>query len=348
MAVVAASDSPIARYRLRTRLGRVDGEPQRKPRIGRRLATLALLVALAVALVLAVPGLEGVRQEISHMNPRFVAVAVVLELASDVGFVVVFRLFFDRLSARDGRLLAWTEEGSGALLPGGGAGGLAIGGWLIHLTGVPTAWIVRRSGALFCLTSAVNGVALIGSGLALAAGVSGPHDFVLTVLPALLVALLTLAVVALPRILRSRRRAPRWVRSIGGFVEEAEQITFKQPNWRLLGALAYLGFDMAAFAICLKAVGATPSFPALIMAYNIGYLANAVPIPASIGVLDAGLAGALVLYGVSATHAVAAVLVYRAIALWIPGVGGLLAYLRVRPRLTRARRPTPAAGDGCK
>jgi uncharacterized membrane protein YbhN (UPF0104 family) len=338
MAAVASSDPPLASHRLRTRLSRVKEGPHTQPHIWKRLATLGLLVALAVALVLAVPGLEGVREEISHINPRFLAVAVALELASDIGFVVVFRLFFDRLPAGDARLLAWTEEASGVLLPGGGAGGLAIGGWLIHLTGVPTAWIVRRSGALFLITSAVNGVALVGAGLALAAGVAGAYDFVLTLLPALLVALVTLAVVALPRILRSRPRAPRWVRSVGGFVQEAEQITFKRPNWRLLGALAYLGFDMAAFAICLKAVGPTPSFLAVIMAYNLGYLANALPIPASIGVLDAGLSGALVLYGVSATHAVAAVLVYRAIALWIPGVGGLLAYLRLRPRLARARR----------
>jgi uncharacterized membrane protein YbhN (UPF0104 family) len=342
MAAVASSDPPAARRRLRSlRAGvRVTGRPPGRPGLGRRLATVGLLGALGLALLLAVPGLAGVRQEITQINPRLPAVAVALELASDVSFVVLFRLFFDRLPARDARLLAWTEEGSGALLPGGGASGLAIGGWLIHLTGVPTGWIVRRSGALFLLSSAVNGVALIVSGLTLLAGVAGPHDFARTVLPAMLVALLALAVLALPRILRFWRRAPRWIRGISAFVQEAEQITFKHPTWRLLGALGYLGFDMAALAICLKAVGATPSFPALMMAYNIGYLANALPIPAGIGVVDAGLTGALVLYGVSATHAVAAVLVYRGIALWVPGLGGLVAYLRVRPRLTRPRHPT--------
>ena len=83
--------------------------------------------------------------------------AVARELASSVSFVIVFRLFFDRVARRDARALAWTEMASGALLPGGGAGGLAIGGWLMHLTGAPTRWIVRRSSGLFFLTSAVNG-----------------------------------------------------------------------------------------------------------------------------------------------------------------------------------------------
>ena len=44
---------------------------------------------------------------------------------------------------------------------------------------------------------------------------------------------------------------------------------------------------------------------------------------------------ALALYGVAPAHAAAAVLVYHAIALWVPGLGGLIGYLRVRPRLLK-------------
>jgi uncharacterized membrane protein YbhN (UPF0104 family) len=100
---------------------------------------------------------------------------------------------------------------------------------------------------------------------------------------------------------------------------------------------------MAVLWIALRALGHAPSVPALILAYNIGYLANMLPIPAGIGVLDAGLTGALLLYGVAPAHAAAAVLVYHAIALWVPGLGGLCAYLRLRPHLLqpgRADSPT--------
>lgn len=56
--------------------------------------------------------------------------------------------------------------------------------------------------------------------------------------------------------------------------------------------------------------------------------------------LDAGLARALALYGISAIHAAAAVLVYHAIALRIPGLGGFVDYMRLRPRLTpQPQRP---------
>jgi uncharacterized membrane protein YbhN (UPF0104 family) len=225
-------------------------------------------------------------------------------------------------------------------LPGGGAGGLAIGGWLIHLTGAPTAWIVRRSGGLFFLTSAVNGAAVIAAGLALLLGASGPHDFARAALPALVVAPLTLAVAALPLVIRARGGAPRFLRGISAGVEDAERTALRHPSWRLAGALGYLAFDIAVLWVCLRALGAAPSLPGLVLAYNIGYLANALPIPGGIGVLDAGLTGALALYGVAPAHAAAAVLVYHAVALWVPGLGGLLAYLRLRPRLIR---PEPCA-----
>ena len=118
-------------------------------------------------------------RSIERVNPLWIAVAVALELASDTSFVVVYRLFFDRLERRDARAIAWTSQAAGALLPGGGVGGYAIGGWLTRLTGQPAGWIVRRSSALFFLTSAVNAAAVIVPGALLLAGLPGPHEFLL-------------------------------------------------------------------------------------------------------------------------------------------------------------------------
>jgi uncharacterized membrane protein YbhN (UPF0104 family) len=289
---------------------------------------------LGLSLLGSVPALRPVLRSIGDISPFWVAVAVALELGSCVSFVVVFRLFFDQVGARDARALAWTAMASGALLPGGGVGGYAIGGWLIHLTGVPTSWIVRRSSGLFFLTSAVNGAAVIGAGLLLLAGVAGPHDFARAGLPVLLAGAATLVVVAVPGIVVRRRRTTRgWLDGVVVGIRDAQR-TAAQPNWRLLGALGYLGFDIAMLWVTFSAVGSVPPLPALVLGYSIGYLANTLPIPGGIGVLDAGLSGALLLYGASPDHVVAAVLVYHAIALWIPGAGGLIAYARLRPRLT--------------
>jgi uncharacterized membrane protein YbhN (UPF0104 family) len=279
-------------------------------------------------------------RDIGGIGAGWVALAVALELASGASFVVVFRLFFDDLEPRGARLLAWTEQGSGALLPGGGAGGLVIGGWLIHLTGAPIGRIARRSAGLFFLGGAVSSAALVGAGLALIAGAPGPHDFPTVGLPTVVAAVGTLLIAALPAILRSWPRAPRWLAATAVGVREAEQTTFRRhPSWRLGGALGYLAFDIAVLWVVLRAVGSSASIAAVILAYSIGYAADSLPVPGGIGVLDAGLTGALVLYGVSPVRAAAAVIVYHAIAFWVPGLGGLLAYLRLRPRLMRGGAP---------
>ena len=321
---------------------RPDGptQPDARPKVAARVTRLLLLMVLVASLLVAVPGLRTVTSTIRHVDLVWVAAAIGLELASCVSFVVLFRVFFDRLSPRDARALAWTEMASGALLPGGGAGGLAIGGWLIHLTGAPTRWIVRRSGGLFFLTSAVNAASLIIAGVLLGLGVSSPNAFVLTLLPASVAMLLILAVAALPRAVRSRERIVPWLREVSAGVQEAQQTAFGHPSWRLVGALGYLGFDMCVLWVTLRGVGVAMPVPALMLAYNIGYLANVLPIPGGIGVLDAGLAGSLLLYGAPAGHVAAAVLLYHTIALWTPGLGGTLAYLSMRSRLT-----TPATAS---
>ncbi len=294
---------------------------------------------LGITLLLSVPALRPVLRAISGISPLWIAVAVALELASCVSFVIIFRLFFDRVGARDARALAWTEMASGALLPGGGVGGLAIGGWLIHLTGAPTRWIVRRSSGLFFLTSAVNSAAVIVAGLGLLAGAAGPHDFARAALPALLAGAATLIVLALPWIASRRRTVSVWLDGVAVGVRDAQR-TASQPSWRLLGALGYPGFDIAVLWVAFSAVGAAPPLPGLVLGYSIGYLVNALPVPGGIGVLDAGLSGALLLYGAPPGHVIAAVLVYHTIAFWIPSLGGVIAYARLRPRLT-----DPTSGD---
>ncbi|MGH2929850.1 MAG: lysylphosphatidylglycerol synthase domain-containing protein, partial [Solirubrobacteraceae bacterium] len=104
----------------------------------------------------------------------------------------------------------------------------------------------------------------------------------------------------------------------------------RQPSWRLLGAAGFLLLDMGALWAACAATGHALGPLALVIAYCIGYLATAVPMPAGLGVLDTGLAASLVLYGASPAASVGAVLVYHAISIWIPGSGGLLAWLPTR------------------
>jgi uncharacterized membrane protein YbhN (UPF0104 family) len=316
-----------------------------QPRIRARLVTIALLVAAMVSLLLAVPGLRDVLERIGHMSPGYLVVAVALEVASCVSFVVVFRMFFDRLPGTTARRLAWVEEGSGALLPGGGVGALAVGGWLLHRAGMSTSTILRRSSGLFLLTSATSGAVLVSAGVLLLTGAaSGPHDLLRSAVPALVAAVAAAAVVA-AGLAWSKRLASGSHRRGGDLVagvgEAARAVA--QLDWRLLGALGYLGFDMAVLWATFAAAGRPLPGAALAVAYIVGYLATLIPIPGSFGLLEGGLAGALIAYGANATQAAAAVVVYHAIAFWIPSLGGLLAYSLLRRNLAVEVSPASAA-----
>jgi uncharacterized membrane protein YbhN (UPF0104 family) len=295
-----------------------------------------MLAVCVIAVLLAVPDLRPVAGEIADMNPGLVAAALGLELASCLSFVVIFRLFFRPVPRTVAREMAWSQLGSGALLPGGGVGSLAVGGWLLHLAGMSAQQIVRRSSGLFFLTSAINVFTLAAAGLLLLLGITnGPHDMLRAGLPVIVALAAIILVLGLPNLTRrvsSNHPKAAWLEDIGIGIPAARH-ALTRPSWRLLGALGYLLFDIAVLWTTFAAVGPVPALAPLIVAYLAGYLANAIPIPGGIGVLDSGLVGALTLYGLPVTHAAAAVLVYHAIAFWIPTLGGTLAYTRLRPRL---------------
>ena len=321
----------------------------------RRLLTVLVLAVCVVTVLLAVPDLRPVAGEIADMNPALVAAALGLELASCLSFVVIFRLFFRPVPTTIARGMAWSQMGSGALLPGGGVGSLAVGGWLLHLAGMPAQQIVRRSSGLFFLTSAINVFILAAAGLLLLLGIGdGPHDILRAGLPVIAALAAIILVLGLPNLMRrvsGKHPKAAWLEDIGIGIPAARD-ALARPNWRLLGALGYLLFDIAVLWTTFAAVGPLPPLAPLIVAYLAGYLANAIPSPGGIGVLDSGLVGALALYGLPVTHAAAAVLAYHAIAFWIPTLGGTLAYARLRPRLAvideRKIAPLPRTRSACR
>jgi uncharacterized membrane protein YbhN (UPF0104 family) len=279
--------------------------------------------------------LQGVGNQITHMHIEWLMAAVAFEFGSCVGFVVLFRWFFDELPAGATRELAWAEQGSGALLPGGGVGALAVGGWMLHRMGMSTRRIIQRSSALFFLTSAINVIALAGAGALLATHITvGPHDLVRTGIPISAALAATTAVLGISMLVRrSRHRGwPGWLVALAAGVDGARDC-LRRPSWRLLGALAYLACDIAALGAMFAAAGRPLPVTPLVLGYLIGYLANLIPTPGGFGALEGGLAGALIAYGAPATQAAAAVIVYHAIAFWIPSLGGLAGYALLRARL---------------
>ena len=277
--------------------------------------------------------------------------AVALELASCLSYVLMFKpIFCPRMSWRTSYELGASELAVGSIVPASGAGGLALGAWALRKGGMPAEEIARRSVAFFVLKSAANFVAVAVIGTAMWLGV-GPHvSPLLTILPAAL-AVLTLAGVVLIGLLTGRRPPPavapahgwrRWIAvagaALGDGLREAGAV-LRRRDWRVIaGSLGYWAFDNAVLWACFRAFGESPAITVVLMAYLIGQLGGLLPLPGGIGGIDGGLIGALIVYGVPAAAAAAAVLAYRVILFWLPLLIGGVAFAQLRKGLEDPER----------
>jgi uncharacterized membrane protein YbhN (UPF0104 family) len=311
------------------------------------LISLVVLVALVAGLLLAVPGLHGVADEVSDMKVSWLVVGVMLEILSCLGYVLAFLQVFDRAPIRFGARVALSELAFGAAVSLGGAGSIAVGAWLLVERGGNPTRIAERSAVLFLLTSAVNVITLILAGVGLYIGVlPGPQNPLLSIVPAGVGAVALAFFLLLPRFTErlAEGRSPGRIRTlmveIAVSIRLTEQVLFSR-DWRILGAVAFLWCDIGVLAACFAAAGHVPPLAVIVLAYQIGYLSNVVPIPGNIGILDASVVGMFVLYGVPATLATAATVVYHAIALWVPALWGTVAFLILRHTRHKPLTPRP-------
>jgi uncharacterized membrane protein YbhN (UPF0104 family) len=107
----------------------------------------------------------------------------------------------------------------------------------------------------------------------------------------------------------------------------------------LAGSAGTLAFDIAVLGVTFKAFGYSPPLGVLVLGYLIGQLGGNLPLPGGIGSVDAGLIGIFALYHQPLAPTTAAVLVYHAIALWIPALPGSIAFVQLRRRLAREAHP---------
>lgn len=324
-------------------------------RLGRAALILAAVGAAVVVVVVLLPGLGSLRSTFSDARPEWLAVAAGLELLSCLSYVLVFRgTFCRRMRWLTSYEIATAELGANSLLSVGGVGGLALGAWILRRGGVPGPQIARRTVAFFMLTSLANVGALVIAGIGLwAGGLSGASSPALTLVPAAIgVAAIALALAARPLAARlaGRARRPRLagaLRSLADGIDEALSL-LRAGDWLVVaGAVGYMLFDVAMLGACFLVFGnEVPPGGVLLIAYLIGQLGGLIPIPGGIGGVDAGLIGALVLYGVGLTEATAAVLAYRALVLWLPVALGAPSLVSLRRRLRSEAHDIAACAPG--
>jgi uncharacterized membrane protein YbhN (UPF0104 family) len=316
------------------------------------IISLAVFFGLIVGLLLGVPGLRAAAEKITDAKPGWVLAGIVFELLSCAGYVLLFDLVFGALARSLSSRLSLAELAVNSVVSVSGLAGIALGAWVLRSRGFSVERIARRSVLLFVLTSAVNVVAVAAIGTLMWLGVlPGTQDPLLTLLPA--AAAVGLIAVTLLIAARARRasaadkrregRAFVALTAIGGGVGDS-LVLIRRHDPRLLGAVGYWLFDNLVLYAALAAFGPTPSFWVVAMAYLVGLLANSLPIPGGFLAVEGGLVGMLLLFDVRPASAViAAVVVYRAISLWLPALIGSVAFLSLRREIGRPAVPSTSS-----
>ena len=324
-------------------------------RVRRRLLQVAVVVAVVVLLVVLGPGLGTLRTRFAQASPGWVVAAVGFEVLSALAYVVIFRaVFCPRMSWRMSYQIGMSEQGANSVLSVSGAGGLALGAWALRRGGVSAEHIGRRTVAFFLLTSLANVAGVIIFALLYLSGIlQGDRNPALTYAFGAASIAATVVVLTLPAVLSRRavtdplppgagrvRRTLRFARnSLAHGVGDAVDLLRQQSVGVLLGSTGVMVFDLAVLAAAFAAVGYSPPVGILVLGYLIGQLGGNLPIPGGLGGVDLGLIGVFALYHQPLAASAAAVLIYHAISLWVPGLLGSIAFVQLRNTLRRETKP---------
>jgi uncharacterized membrane protein YbhN (UPF0104 family) len=321
-----------------------------------RVPAFILLAVVFVAVLVGGPAeafLDALRRAITA-DPRWVAAAAAFEILSFTGYIALLWHVAGRDAPRFGLRESYRTTLAGAaatrLLPTAGAGGAALTLWTLQKSGHRGRAGARTLLTFLVVLYAVFLGAILFAGASAAATGTGP--FALGAIPAALAGLAIVAALVLG--LRARRGAaaePREggrlarVRDAAGVMGEAVRDAVRlvrAGDPRLLGAFAWWGFDILVLWATFNAVGAPPALSVLVLGYFLGQVANTIPVP---GAASGGLVGVLIAFGVEADLALAAVMAYRAIAIWLPAPAGAHALAGLRRSAARWAQED-AEGDG--
>jgi uncharacterized membrane protein YbhN (UPF0104 family) len=310
-------------------------------------------------------------RRIVGLDAGWAAAGIVFECLSLAGYVLLLSLVAGRASARvNARVSAQiTFAGAAAtrILPTAGVGGAALALWTLRRAGLRSSAAARTLLAFMVLLYAVFLMAIVAAGAAVTFGLVTVHGpAALSAVPA--AAALVLIAVALllasrlpasPTVAPSagpaagpvagpiaaqiagpslRGRLGTTAHTVGGAVRDATRMV-GSGDLRLVGAVAYWLFDAAVLWAMLRAFGAAPAVPVVVLAYFVGQAANTLPIPGSV---SGGVAAVLIAFGLPAGLALAAVLAYRTVSVWLPTPFAVAAVPGLRSTIARWGREDAA------
>ncbi len=250
--------------------------------------------------------------------------------------------------------IALGELGAFAVVPTG-IGGPALRVWALMRGKMPFRVVVARSvvhGPILNLPYVLAAVVL---GLSVVLNIGPGHAPSAVALAPLGVVLVALALAAgATRTARRPRSRPRdrW-RKLGREALEAVPDGLRELRTRLreplllLAAAGYWTGDCGVLIVAFHAAHGSAPVGVIVLAYMLGQLGNALPLPGGVGGVEPALLGVLTASGVNAGLGAAAVVLYRFISLGTQAIVGAIAVATLVPALQReqgsaehARQPT--------
>ncbi|HEV7585451.1 MAG TPA: lysylphosphatidylglycerol synthase transmembrane domain-containing protein [Solirubrobacteraceae bacterium] len=356
---------------------RAEEEMPRRLLTRRQVASFVLFMLSALAfLYFVLPKLAGIGTTVHRIergDAWWIALGVLFEALSFAGYVVLFRAVFvdhaGRIRWRESYVITMAGLVATRLFAAAGAGGVAMTAWALRRAGMEPRLVARRMVAFMVLLYVIYAASLLIDGIGLGAGLfPGGGSFAITFVPAIVAAGM-FAVVGAMALLPGdiERRLASWASTSGsdhrwiaralaipalaasGVRTAIDLIRGRDP--RLLGALAWWGFDICVLWAMFHAFGSPPPFTVIWMAYFVGTFGNLLPLPGGLGGVEGAMIGAFAAFGVEFNLAVLAVLSYRAVSFWLPTLPGAVAYLQLRRIVARWReeedhRPTVPSREG--
>ncbi len=337
------------------------------------LAFAVFILSGVAFLYFVLPQISGVTATVRHIGEGdtwWIAVAIVLEVASFGGYVVLFRAVFMRergpIGWRESYQITMAGLAATRLFAAAGAGGVALTVWALRRSGLAPRHVASRMVTFMALLYVIYPAVVLLDGLGLGLGLlPGGGSFAITIVPAIAAAILLaigagVALVpgdierrlarfagatATGRLARALSRAAAAPALLAGGVRGGFEL-IRAREAGLIGAPAWWGFDACVLWACFEAFGHAPPFTVILMAYFVGMLGNLLPLPGGLGGVEGAMIGVLAIFGVEFDLSVLAVLSYRAIAFWLPTAPGAIAYLQLRRTVARWRSEPAAARAG--
>lgn len=328
---------------------------------------MLLLGGLGIYLLLpSLLAVFGAWHSLTHLDWRFAGLVVACEAGSAVALWDLDRTALHTRAWFPVAAAQLSGNAAGRILPGGGATAVGVEAAMLHDAGIDTSDAVGAFGASSMLQLATACALPVLALPAIVGGAPVAHSLATAAYlgAALFVLLAAAGVVAFTtdRPLLLAGRVAQWLlnatvrrrRPVTGLAQTVLDVrdfvrTTIGGHWRRAvgAAVASTGLDYLALLAALRAVGAEPQPSLVLLAYASAELLALVPItPGGLGFVEAGLVGTLSLAGVPARDALAAVLLYRIVAYWLPLPAGGVAYLLFRRRYGAGRgSETPPRGS---